>query len=82
MAGNTSAAARILSAQVVLCEQLAKALAEAQSAGAPAAELEDLAAQELAARRRYQELAVDMPAGRRLGAERTPAGRRPWWRFW
>jgi hypothetical protein len=82
MAGNTSAAARILSAQVGLCEQLAKELAEAQSAGAPAAELADLEAQELAARRRYQELAVDMPMRRGLSADRFTNGRRPWWRFW
>lgn len=83
MSGNNKAAARILEAQTHHCEQIAAEVAAARAAGVPAAELADLEAQELAARRRYQELAVDMPdQGRGLRAGSSPAGRRPWWRFW
>jgi hypothetical protein len=83
MAGNTDAGARILAAQARHCEHLADELAAARTAHAPAAELADLEAQELAARKRYQELAVDMPGQTRGGAAHTPArGRRPWWRIW
>jgi hypothetical protein len=82
MSGNTTAA-RILAAQERLCEELATTVAEARATGAPPATIADLEDQELAARRRYQELAVDMPAGRqRLGGMGLPSGRRPWWRFW
>lgn len=82
MAADNTAAARILAAQARLCDELAAALSAAQAAGASPAELEDLEAQELAARKRYQELAVDMPAGARgHGARRVSHGR-PWWRFW
>jgi hypothetical protein len=83
MSGDTTVGARILAAQARHCAQLSTALAAARAAGAPAAEIEDLEAQNLAARKRYQELAVDMPTGRsRLGAGRSGSGRRPWWRFW
>lgn len=83
MAKTNSAAARILSAHARHCEELAAALAAARAAGASPAELEELEAQEQAARRHYQELAVDMPGlqhGR--GADGYSRGRRPWWRFW
>lgn len=80
MSGNHGAAARILAAQALHCEQMAEAVSAARAAGRPAAELEDLEAQELAAKRRYQELAVDMPTGVRTG--RLGGGRHPWWRFW
>ncbi len=83
MSANNNAAARILAAQARHCEQLAADLAAARSSGGSIAELEDLEAQELAARKRYQELAVDMPTGGRgLSAGRTVRGQRPWWRFW
>lgn len=83
MSGYNSAAARILEAQTHLCEQLAAAVAEARATGVSRAELEDLEAQELAARRRYQELAVDMPGqGRGIGSGTSTGERRPWWRFW
>lgn len=83
MSSRNDAAARILAAHERHCADMAAALAAARSAGAPAAELADLEAQELAARKRYQELAVDMP-GRRHGssADQLQGGRRPWWRFW
>ncbi len=71
MAANNDVGARILDAQARRCEQLAVALAAARQAGASPAELDDLADQERAARRRYQELAADIPRARR-----------PWWRFW
>jgi hypothetical protein len=83
MSGYNNAAARILEAQTRHCEQLAAAVAEARATGLSRAEIEDLEAQELAARRRYQELAVDMPGqgrGMRLGG--STGERRPWWRFW
>lgn len=82
MAGNTSVAARILAAQARHCEHVASELATARAAGASAEELADLEAQELAARQRYQELAVDMPGkGARFGGNQAD-GRRPWWRIW
>lgn len=83
MADTRSAGARILAAQANLCNRLAAELAEARQARAPAKTLDDLEAQELAARKRYQELAVDMPAFRQsLSAGVDSKGRRPWWRFW
>lgn len=83
MADTRSAGARILAAQANLCNQLAAELAEARQAKASAQTLADLEAQELAARRRYQELAVDMPAVRQtLTMGIDSKGRRPWWRFW
>lgn len=83
MSGHSNVAARILAAQAHHCTELATALTAAKAAGAPEAEIADLEAQELAARKRYQELAVDMPArGGRLSAGHTAHGRRPWWRFW
>lgn len=78
MAGDSDIRARILAAQARHSAELAAALVAAKSAGAPAAEIADLEAQELASRKRYQELAVDMPAHR----GRPSIGRRPWWRFW
>lgn len=83
MSGKNNAAARILAAQAHHCEQMAAAVAAARAAGASPAEIKDLEAQELAARQRYQELAVDMPGGANgFGAGRTSSGGRPWWRFW
>lgn len=82
MAPN-STATRILDAQARLCEELAAARKAAHAAGASAGEVAALEAQEQAARRRYQELAVDLPmAGRRPGSGGPPNRRRPWWRFW
>lgn len=82
MANNTTAA-RILSAQMRLCEELAATRKAAGAAGASPSKLAELEAQEQAARRRYQELAVDMPtAGHTGGGHRPTNGRRPWWRFW
>lgn len=82
MASNTTAA-RILSAQMRLCEELAATRTAACAAGASASKIADLEAQEQAARRRYQELAVDMPvAGHVPGGVSLANGRRPWWRFW
>lgn len=83
MSGSNDVGSRILSAQARRCEQLAAEVAAARKSGAPAAEIADLEAQELAARNRYQELAVDMPAhGRGIGASPRASRRRPWWRFW
>lgn len=81
MAESTSA--RILAAQARHCTQIAADLAAARAANSPAAELADLEAQELAARRRYQELSVDMP-GKAFAVRAGGGGRaqRPWWRFW
>lgn len=81
MSGNETPGARILSAQARHCKQLAADLAAARASGLPAGELADLEAQELAARRRYQELAVDI-SGRAPGLGGQPRGDRPWWRFW
>lgn len=82
MSANTTAA-RILSAQMRLCEELAEARKAACAAGASASTIAELEAQEQAARRRYQELAVDMPtAGHGRGGVSLRNGRRPWWRFW
>ncbi len=83
MAGNKIAGARILEAQARHCEHLAEELVVARKTGAPETEVADLEAQELAARKRYQELAVDMPGqtnGRANGS--TTRGNRPWWRIW
>jgi hypothetical protein len=74
-----NAGTRILAAQARRCEQLAGELAAARAAGVPATEIEDLEALLLAARNRYQELAVDMP---NQGSGLRPVRRRPWWRFW
>lgn len=82
MSGTTSTAARILNAQMRLCEELSATVAAARAAGAPSAKIEDLEAQEQAARRRYQELAVDMPGGLGLRNTGRTSTRRPWWRFW
>lgn len=83
MSGDTSVASRILAAQARHCAELSAALAAAKAAGAPADEIADLEAQEAASRKRYQELAVDMPTrGGRLSLGRSANGRRPWWRFW
>jgi hypothetical protein len=83
MAETRSVGARILAAQASLCSRLAAELAEAQASGASPEDLADLEAQELAARRRYQELSVDMPSTRQmLGTGVRFKGRRPWWRFW
>lgn len=76
-------AARILAAQLRLCEELAATRAAACAAGATTSKIAELEAQEQAARRRYQELAVDMPAaGHGPGSAGSIYGRRPWWRFW
>lgn len=76
------AAARILAAQARLCEELTSAQKEAQAAGVSASEVAALEAQLQAARRRYQELCVDLPTARHTPG-RVPANRRrPWWRFW
>ena len=75
-------AARILAAQWRLCEELAATREAACAAGATTSTIAELEAQEQAARRRYQELAVDMPAGRRPGSVDSARGGRPWWRFW
>jgi hypothetical protein len=80
--GESDVAGRILEAQARHCRELAEALAAARAAGAPAAEIADLEAQELASRKRYQELAVDMPTGGRRAPRSSAGGRRPWWRFW
>ncbi|HMO56910.1 MAG TPA: hypothetical protein PKA05_17840 [Roseiflexaceae bacterium] len=83
MSGNNSVGARILAAQLRHCEQLTAALVAARKAGASAHEIADLEEQELAARKRYQELAVDIPGqGRASGARSRTGGQRPWWRFW
>jgi hypothetical protein len=83
MSGNESAGARILSAQARHCEHMAAEVAAARAAGATPAELADLEDQEMAARKRYQELAVDMPVqGHGIGAGLSSRGRRPWWRIW
>jgi len=83
MSGTTSVGARILAAQARHCERMAAELAAARADGAPAAELADLEAQELAARKRYQELAVDMPAEQRARGMGLRSGkRRPWWHIW
>lgn len=83
MSDARNAGARILAAQASHCKRLAAELAAARAAGAPAATLADLEAQELAARRRYQELAVDIPRSRQAtGAGVSAQDRRPWWRFW
>lgn len=80
---SSTTAARILSAQMRLCEELAATRKAACAAGASASKIADLEAQEHAARRRYQELAVDMPtAGHAPGSGGPANGRRPWWRFW
>lgn len=83
MSSNQSVGARILAAQARHCAQVAAELTAARAAAAPADELAELEAQDLAARNRYQELAVDMPArGGRQGAGTSSQGRRPWWRLW
>jgi hypothetical protein len=83
MAGTNSVATRILTAQARRCEQLATELEAARAAGASGGEVEDLEAQLLAARNRYQELAVDMPAqGFGRSTSQGAGRRRPWWRFW
>ncbi len=83
MSYANSAGARILAAQASHCKRLGNELTAARAAGAPAEELESLGAQELAARKRYQELAVDIPA-KRGGSSAGPSSEkpRPWWRFW
>lgn len=81
MASKTNVGARILAAQASHCEHVAAELAAARASGASAAELADLEAQDLAARNRYQELAVDI-SGQGPGSSRSSRGRRPWWRFW
>lgn len=83
MSGNNSVGARILAAQARHCEAIAAEVAQARAAGVSATEIAELEAQELAARQRYQELAVDMPGnGSRFGASQPSRGRRPWWRIW
>jgi hypothetical protein len=83
MSHTNSAGARILAAQASHCKRLGNELAAAQAAGAPAEELESLGAQELAARKRYQELAVDIAPARGWSSASASSERpRPWWRFW
>jgi hypothetical protein len=82
MSGNQRAGTRILAAYARLAEQTAADLAAARAAGLPAEELADLEAQNLAARNRYQELAVDLPASARQFNAGTSPRRRPWWRIW
>ena len=83
MSYANSAGARILAAQASHCKRLGNELAAAQASGAPAEALESLVAQELAARKRYQELAVDISAERGGGSAGLNSARyRPWWRFW
>lgn len=83
MSGTSSVGSRILAAQASHCQHMAAEVAAARAAGASSEELADLEAQELAARRRYQELAADMPAaGHSPGGGSRPRGRRPWWRIW
>lgn len=82
MSASTTAA-RILSAQMRLCEELAATRKAACAANASASTIADLEAQEQAARRRYQELAIDMPTAGHGQGVGSPAKRlRPWWRFW
>jgi hypothetical protein len=82
MPGTNRVAARILTAQARRCEELVAELAAARAAGSPTAEVEELEAQLLAARNRYQELAVDMPTQGLGPGAGLRASRRPWWRFW
>ncbi len=83
MSGNKSTGSRILAAHARHCEQVAAELAAARAAKASPAELADLEAQELAARNRYQELAVDLPSqSHGMGSGSDSRGRRPWWRIW
>jgi hypothetical protein len=70
---------RILTAQADRCEELAAELAAARVAGVSATKLDDLEAQLIAARNRYQELAVDIS---NQGSGSMAGRRRPWWRFW
>ncbi len=81
MAQNT-AAVRILAAQARLCEELTSARKAALAAGASANEVAALEAQLQAARRRYQELSVDLPTARQAAGLVPAKRRRPWWRFW
>jgi hypothetical protein len=81
MAGNQAAGTRILSAYARLSAQTAADLAAGRAAGLPASEIAELEAQHLAARNRYQELAVELPASaRQLNATSAAKERRPWWR--
>jgi hypothetical protein len=82
MSSNNNVGARILDAHARHCEHAAAELAAARLAGAPPTELAQLEAQDLAARKRYQELAVDLPGRSSRRTEQPSQGQRPWWRFW
>ena len=72
MPSNESAGARILAAHARHYANTKAEWEAARNAGALADELTMLEAQAEAARRKYQELSVDL-------SETAP---RPWWRFW
>ncbi|NJN17901.1 MAG: hypothetical protein HC822_17325 [Oscillochloris sp.] len=80
MAYIKDAGTRILAAQANHCKRLAAELAAARASGATTEEIASLEAQEVAAHKRYQELAVDMPGAGSTNLSAT--GRRPWWQFW
>ncbi len=83
MPDNQRAGTRILDAYARLSAKTAADLAAGRAAGLPEDELADLAAQDLAARNRYQELAVDLHVdSRRFGSTTSDGKPRPWWRFW
>jgi hypothetical protein len=73
MPSDDSAGPRILAAHSRNCANVTAELEAARTAGAPAAELAALEDRALAARRTYQELAVDL-----VQKQKAP---RPWWRF-
>jgi hypothetical protein len=71
MPRNDSTGTRILAAHAQHCTNITAEWEAARAAGVPTRELAELEAQVVAARRMYQELAVDLPA----------KTHRPWWRF-
>ncbi|MEI8165211.1 MAG: hypothetical protein WCG26_02495 [Chloroflexales bacterium] len=71
MPRNESTGTRILAAHAQHCANITAEWEAARAAGAPTVQLAELEAQVIAARRMYQELAVDLPA----------KTNRPWWRF-
>jgi hypothetical protein len=83
MASDNNVGSRILAAHARHCDNVAAEWAAARAAGAPAAELADLEAQDIAARKMYKQLAADLPGHTpRLSASSSGKGRRPWWRIW
>jgi hypothetical protein len=73
MSSDTRAGSRILAAQARHCANTAAEWEAARVAGASAEELALCEDRAIAARRRYQELAVDLPHKQQT--------LRPWWRF-